>query len=77
MSSQQTKYSTKGAADYKSNQDTSLQGMIVTFEGCDAGSFDIVYSGTASSVEVYYEPDADLEFIFTDTEGNNVDLNAL
>ena len=77
MSSQQTKYSTKGAADYKSNPDTSLQGMIVTYEGCDAGSFDIVYSGTASSVEVYYEPDADLEFIFTDTEGNNVDLNAL
>ena len=77
MSSQQTKYSTKGAADYKSNPDTSLQGMIVTYEGCDVGSFDIVYSGTATSVEVYYEPDADLEFIFTDTEGNNVDLNAL
>ena len=77
ISSQQTKYSTKGAADYKSNPDTSLQGMIVTYEGCDAGSFDIVYSGTATSVEVYYEPDADLEFIFTDTEGNNVDLNAL
>lgn len=77
ISSQQTKYSTKGAADYKSNPDTSLQGMIVTYEDCDAGSFDIVYSGTATSVEVYYEPDADLEFIFTDTEGNNVDLNAL
>lgn len=77
MSSQQTKYSTKGAADYKSNPDTSLQGMIVTYEGCDAGNFDIVYGGTATSVEVYYEPDADLEFIFTDTEGNNVDLNAL
>ena len=77
INSQQTKYSTKGAADYKSVADTSLQGMIITYEDCAAGSYNIEYVGTATSVEVYYEPDADLEFIFTDSEGNNVDLNSL
>ena len=77
ISSQQTKYSTNGAADYNSVADTSLQGMIVTYEDCAAGTYDIEYKGTATSVEVYYEPDADLEFIFTDSEGNNVDLNSL
>lgn len=75
--SQQTKYSTKGAENYKSVADTSLQGMIVTYEDCAAGKYDIQYEGTADSVEVYYEPDADLEFIFTDSKGNNVDLNSL
>ena len=77
ISSQQTKYSTKGAADYKSVADTSLQGMIITYEDCAAGSYNIEYVGIATSVEVYYEPDADLEFVFTDSEGNNVDLNSL
>ena len=77
INSQQAKYSTKGAADYKSVADTSLQGMITTYEDCAAGSYNIEYVGTATSVEVYYEPDADLEFVFTDSEGNNVDLNSL
>lgn len=77
ISSQQTKYSTKGAADYKSVPDTSLQGMLVTYADCASGDYKIEYGGTATSVEVYYEPDADLEFIFTDSEGNNVDLNSL
>lgn len=77
INSQQAKYSTKGAADYKSVADTSLQGMIATYEDCAAGSYNIEYVGTATSVEVYYEPDADLDFVFTDSEGNNVDLNSL
>ena len=77
ISSQQTKYSTKGTADYKSVPDTSLQGMIVTYEDCSAGAYTVTYSGTANSVEVYYEPNADLDFVFTDSEGNNVDPNAL
>lgn len=74
---QQTKYPTKGAGNYDCVTDTSLQGMIVTYEDCAAGTYTIDYSGTATSIEVYYEPDADLEFIFTDSEGNNVDLDAL
>lgn len=74
---QQTKYSTKGAGDYKSVPDTSLQGMIVTYENLASGTYEIEYSGKATSVEVYYEPDADLDFVFTDSAGNNVDPNAL
>ncbi|MBR4864570.1 MAG: hypothetical protein IKU07_08335 [Oscillospiraceae bacterium] len=77
VSSQQTMYSTKGAGDYKSVPDTSLQGMMVTYTDCAAGTYNIEYTGTASSVEVYYEPDADLDFVFTDAEGNTVDPNAL
>lgn len=77
ISSQQTKYSTLGAGDYKSKPDTSLQGMIVTYEDCPAGTYTIEYSGSATSVEIYYEPDADLDFVFTDANGNNVDPNAL
>ena len=77
ISSQQTKYSTKGAGNHTSVADTSLQGMIVTYEDCAAGTYTIDYSGTAASVEVYYEPNADLEFIFTDSEGKNVDSNSL
>lgn len=77
INSQQTQYSTKGAGDYKSVPDKSLQGMMVTYEDCSAGSYTLEYSGTATSTEVYYEPNADLDFVFTDSEGNNVDLNAL
>ena len=77
ISTQQTKFSTKGAGGYESVADKSLQGMIVTYEDCAAGSYTIEYNGTARSTAVYYEPDADLEFIFTDSKGNNVDLNSL
>ena len=73
----QTKYSTGGCGAYNSKPDTSLQGMMVTYTDCAAGKYNISYSGTASSVEVYYEPDADLDFVFTDADGNTVDPNAL
>lgn len=77
IGSQQTMYSTKGAGDYKSVPDTSLQGMMVTYADCAAGTYNIEYTGTATSVEVYYEPDADLDFVFTDAAGNAVDPQAL
>ena len=77
ISAQQTMYSTKGAGDYKSVPDTSLQGMMVTYADCVAGTYNIEYTGTATSVEVYYEPDADLDFVFTDAAGNTVDPQAL
>lgn len=72
-----TKYGTAGCGNYKSNPDTSLQGMMVTYSDCSAGSYNIEYSGNATSIEVYYEPDADLDFVFTDDMGNDVDPNAL
>lgn len=77
IGSQQTKYSTKGAGNYKSTPDTSLQGMMVTYADCAAGTYNIEYSGTATSVEAYYEPDADLDFVFTDAEGSTVDPQSL
>ncbi len=77
VSSQQTMYSTKGAGDYESVPDTSLQGMMVTYADCAAGTYNIAYTGTATNVEVYYEPDADLDFVFTDAAGNTVDPQAL
>jgi len=77
IGTQQTQYSTKGAGDYKSVPDTSLQGMMVTYADCAAGTYSIEYTGTATSVEVYYEPDADLDFVFTDAAGNTVDPQAL
>ena len=51
--------------------------MLVTYTDCSAGSYDISYSGKASDVEIYYEPDADLDFIFTDSEGNLVEPESL
>ena len=77
MGTQQTKYSTLGAGDCQSISDTSLQGMMVTYADCAAGTYTIEYTGTATSVEIYYEPDADLDFVFTDSEGNTVNPLAL
>lgn len=77
VNTQQTKYSTLGAGDYPSIADESLQGMIVTYTDCVAGSYTIEYTGTATSVEVYYEPDADLDFVFTDLSGKPIDPKAL
>ena len=79
--SAKTQYSNVGAGNYKkagqSPVDNSLQGMLVTYTDCPAGSYDISYSGKASNVEVYYEPDADLDFVFTDEEGNLVEPESL
>lgn len=72
-----TKYGTAGCGNYTSTPDTTLQGMMVTYEDCPAGSYTLDYTGTATSIEVYYEPDADLDFVFTDAAGNTVDPNAL
>lgn len=77
VSSRQAKYSTLGAGDYPSFPDESLQGMIVTYTDCPAGTYTIDYTGTATSIEVYYEPDADLDFVFTDLDGNKVDPASL
>ena len=79
VSTQQTKYSEKGTgkSSLDNNPDTSLQGMIVTYEGCAAGEYDVKFSGTQTSIEVYYEPDADLSFVFTDAKGKKVDPKAL
>lgn len=75
--SAKTQYSDIGSGNYKNSVDNTLQGMLVTYTDCSAGSYDISYKGKASNVEVYYEPDADLDFIFTDEEGNLVEPESL
>lgn len=80
--SRQMQYSTMGAGD-KNAQDKSLQGMIVTYEAASAdayisaGKYPIEFSGTATSVDVYYEPAVELKYTFTDSEGNEVDPECL
>lgn len=72
-----TKYSTKGTGRCESVPDTSLQGMMVTYTDCASGQYNVEFSGKKTSIEVYYEPNADLDFVFTDAEGNDVDPNEL
>lgn len=78
-STDKLKYSTYGAKNknYKIVCDTSLQGTMLTYENLDAGSYKISFSGQASDIAVYYEPDVDLDFVFTNADGSAVDPNAL
>ena len=77
QSTRQTHYSEKGNEKYPEKCDESLQGMMVTYENCPIGSYKIQFSGSADSVEVYYEPDVDLVFTFTDDEGREVQADRL
>ena len=70
-SSRDTKYSEKGSNEDEL-VDTSLQGMIVTYDGVDIGDYKIEFNGTADSIEVYYEPDVDMVFTFTDENGRDI-----
>ena len=78
-STDKLKYSTYGAKNknYKILCDTTLQGTMLTYENVDAGSYKISFSGQASDIAVYYEPDVDLDFVFTNADGSAVDPNAL
>ena len=77
---QATHFSDKGAGrDGKASAgtavDDNLQGMMVTYVSDSgqpmlAGSYAIDYSGEASSVTAYYEPDVDLVVQLVDEAGN-------
>ena len=53
------KYSTLGSNVGKA-VDPNLQGMLVFYDNCKAGNYQIEYSGEATSVVAYYRPDVDL-----------------
>lgn len=77
-----TKYSTGGAnndsyKDAGKDPDTKLQGVIVTYTDVPQGDYTITFSGSSSSVEAYYEPDVEMEFLFTDDEGRTVSPDQL
>ena len=71
------KYSEKGGGGQGNGFliDDSLQGVMVTYEDLDAGTYSLSYSGNATSVTAYYEPDVDLEATLKDAQGNPVDPN--
>lgn len=73
VSQHATKYSERGSGYYENYPDTSLQGMLVTYENLDAGTYDLSYTGDASSVSVYYEADVDLAVQLLDASGAVVD----
>ncbi len=58
-----TRYSDKGVAESKYNElqvDKDLQGVVVTYEGCDSGEYTLDYKGNNPVVDVYYEPNVEL-----------------
>lgn len=69
------KYSEKGCGNYEKAEDKTLQGVMLTYDNLAAGTYDLSYSGDASSVVAYYEPDVDISAILLDGEGNNVTGN--
>ncbi|MBR5825837.1 MAG: hypothetical protein IKY78_02010 [Clostridia bacterium] len=74
---QRTMYSTKGS-NKGNTPDTDLQGMMVTYKDSKPGIFDIDCDGDVKSIEVYYEPDVEMVFKFTDAATRDqVDLNEL
>ena len=52
--------------------DTSLQGTLVTYGAFDAGTYNLSYTGDATSINVYYEPDVDMYVRLLDPSGNEV-----
>ena len=73
-------YGTRGAGgkyEGSCGVDESLHGVVATYENCEAGAYQLNYSGNASSVGVYYEPDVDLSAFLTDEKGNQVPLDEL
>ncbi|OUN99632.1 hypothetical protein B5F98_00165 [Pseudoflavonifractor sp. An44] len=67
------RYGEKGAGNYKPIViDKDLQGMIVTYEDCPAGDYELELKGSASNISVYYEPNVDLAAILVDEEGEPV-----
>ncbi len=78
QSKSEMKYSTltcEGERGQQAIVDTSLQGVLLTYGAVDRGEYELSYSGNATSVEVYYEPDVDLKVVLKDASGNEVDPN--
>lgn len=72
--SAETKYSEKGAEHYKSVQgvDTTLQGVLVTYEGLEKGKYALDFDGQDSSIDYYYEPNVDLNVDIIDSDGISI-----
>lgn len=56
----------------KMASDTSLSGVIATYENVPAGTYSLEYGGSASSIGVYYEPNVSISAFLVNEEGINV-----
>lgn len=52
--------------------DTSLAGHIVTFEGCPKGTYTLDYVGDRDKIQIFYEPDVDVDIQIIDAFGEKV-----
>ncbi len=81
ISTDKLQYSTYGNTYYKNKKkqkiDTTLQGTMLTYENLDAGSYEVSFDGMESDITVYYEPDVEMDFIFTNLDGSVVDADTL
>lgn len=67
------RYGERGAGNYQPSViDKDLQGMIVTYEDCPAGDYELKFKGSQSNISVYYEPNVDLAAVLVDEAGNPV-----
>lgn len=78
LDSGQRKYSTIGSnltdKITEIKWDESLAGQVVTFDSCKKGAYTLDCSG-AQSVQVFYEPDVDIQVALTNSEGQLVDTS--
>lgn len=68
------KYSEKGCGGNRGFKvDESLQGVIATFVDLEKGQYTLEYKGTASSIEIYYEPNVDISPVLINPAGRRVE----
>ena len=73
VSSRNMKYSEEGRAGGGYAIDRTLQGVLATYENLDAGTYTLSYNGSASSINVYYEPAVSLQIQLLNDDGMVVD----
>lgn len=69
------KFASKGGGGQATGifqSDNSLQGVMLTYNDLDAGTYNISYGGNATSVVAYYEPNVDIAAVLYDATGNRV-----
>ncbi len=72
LDSGQRKYNDYSAVHYENAKvDDTLMGQVVTFDACKKGTYTLNYSG-ADKIQVFYEPDVDIEVKLYDSDGIEV-----
>lgn len=56
----------------KCDTDQTLYGQVVTFEACAKGKYTLDYTGSQDAVQIFYEPDVDIDVTFTNSDGEVV-----